>query len=320
LLATVFAGQAAVAEPIGVVTDSSGPLLVKTASGSVRVLAVGSPVELSDTLVSRAGSYASVTLTDHSAVALGPDTELVLEKYSFHEKSPQADEAVLRLSKGRVRVTSGILGTRDTDTFTLAAGAATIDIRRSAFIAEYVQRAQGELAQRAFESPPAPRTSINAIGRATSTNRHAQLVSLEMQAPRRSELSDSAVPTGADPALLTGADPALLTGANSPAAAASSSRSLLLAQSLPAPSVGMKPGLYVQVLDGMIHLTNSSGTQNFTAGQFGFAPTLHQPPVLVPANPGMQFTPPPSFTPSMAPSTSSASNGAKSAAVDCEVR
>ena len=57
---------------------------------------------------------------------------------------------------------------------------------------------------------------------------------------------------------------------------------------------GMNPGLYVQVLDGMISVSNGGGSQNFTAGQFGFTPGFQQPPVILPANPGMQFTPPPS--------------------------
>jgi len=60
---------------------------------------------------------------------------------------------------------------------------------------------------------------------------------------------------------------------------------------------GRSPGLYVQVLDGMIHVTNGGGAQNFSAGQFGFTPSLQQPPVILPTNPGMQFTPPPVFQP-----------------------
>jgi len=83
----------------------------------------------------------------------------------------------------------------------------------------------------------------------------------------------------------------------------------------PAPAT-LAPGLYVQVLDGMINLSNPSGTTNFAAGQFGYTASLQQPPVIVPANPGMQFTPPPAFS---APSSGgSAAN--KSGTVDCMVR
>ncbi|MGA8785738.1 MAG: iron dicitrate transport regulator FecR, partial [Polaromonas sp.] len=61
---------------------------------------------------------------------------------------------------------------------------------------------------------------------------------------------------------------------------------------------------------------------NFSAGQFGFTPSFKSPPVLVPINPGMQFTPPPQFssTASNASNGASSAGGNKSSSVDCEVR
>jgi hypothetical protein len=85
----------------------------------------------------------------------------------------------------------------------------------------------------------------------------------------------------------------------------------------PPPTAGAgSPGLYVQVLDGVIHLTNGAGTQNFTAGQFGFTPSFRTPPVILPQNPGLQFAPPPNF----ATTNQSSSSTSKSGPVDCEVR
>lgn len=94
---------------------------------------------------------------------------------------------------------------------------------------------------------------------------------------------------------------------------------LVLAQITPpkAPTGGLAPGLYVQVLNGQITVNNSGGTQNFTAGQFGYTATVLAPPVMVPVNPGMQFTPPPVFS---APTGTSTSASSKAAAVDCVVR
>jgi hypothetical protein len=54
-------------------------------------------------------------------------------------------------------------------------------------------------------------------------------------------------------------------------------------------------GLHVDVSDGMIILQNQGGSQNFSAGQFGYVPNLNAPPMVVPPSPGVQFTPPPSF-------------------------
>jgi hypothetical protein len=90
------------------------------------------------------------------------------------------------------------------------------------------------------------------------------------------------------------------------------------AQSPIPPVPGLAPGLYVQVIDGLIHVTNPSGTSNFAAGQFGYTSTTTQPPIIVPKNPGIQFTPPPVFNSSPAPQTTS--SGGKSNTVDCEVR
>jgi hypothetical protein len=94
---------------------------------------------------------------------------------------------------------------------------------------------------------------------------------------------------------------------------------LLLAQNSVVPdAAGRSPGLYVQVLDGAINLTNGGGTQNFAAGQFGYTPGFQQPPVILPANPGLQFTPPPSFTSTTG--IAGGTGGAKPGDVDCVVR
>lgn len=96
---------------------------------------------------------------------------------------------------------------------------------------------------------------------------------------------------------------------------------LMLAQAnMPVmPPSTMAPGLYVQVLDGMINLSNKGGAQNFSAGQFGFTPSFQSPPVVLPQNPGLKFTPPPAFNSSV-PNSGGNSAPPKSNAVDCEVR
>lgn len=311
LLALLLASQLAVAEPAGVVSDSTGPLLAKSASGSIKVLVTGSSVEPLDTLISRPGVYARVILTDHSDLVLGPDTELAIENYSFHDKGSQPDAAVLRLSKGSVRVSSGTLGTRETDNFTLAAGPATINIHHSVFIATYVDGAQGQLAQRDADSaqpmdatPPSiegntlpVEGTLQAEGRlrpVTShpTNGHgfARAASITTRPTLPLELTDSPL------------------------------RLSQIAPPPPTPSAGLQaPGLYVQVIDGAINLSNAGGSTNFTAGQFGYTASIKQPPVILPVNPGLQFTPPPAFSAPIANGTPN-SGGGKSGAVDCIVR
>jgi hypothetical protein len=110
-----------------------------------------------------------------------------------------------------------------------------------------------------------------------------------------------------------------LTATRSDAPPVAAIRPMMLAQAaLPPKTASRSPGLYVQVIDGLIHVTNPAGTQSFSAGQFGFTPSISQPPVVVPRNPGLVFSPPPAFS-----STSPVTAGktpAQSAAVDCVVR
>jgi hypothetical protein len=49
----------------------------------------------------------------------------------------------------------------------------------------------------------------------------------------------------------------------------------------------LPPGLYVQVIDGLISVSNKGGAQSFAPGQFGFTPSPTQPPVVVPKNPAI---------------------------------
>lgn len=97
---------------------------------------------------------------------------------------------------------------------------------------------------------------------------------------------------------------------------------LVIAQNLPnAPpgTGGLAAGLYVHVIDGIINLTNRGGSQSFSAGQFGYTASFVKPPVVVPQNPGIQFTPPPAFSSSTAPQANTGVPN-KQNTVDCEVR
>jgi hypothetical protein len=71
----------------------------------------------------------------------------------------------------------------------------------------------------------------------------------------------------------------------------------------------------------MIVVTNNGGAQNFAAGQFGFVPGVNQPPVIVPPNPGLQFTPPPVFSGGVTgPQASAGGSSPDRQGVDCIVR
>lgn len=81
---------------------------------------------------------------------------------------------------------------------------------------------------------------------------------------------------------------------------------------------GRPGGLYTAVFEGGIEMLNPAGKASINAGQFGFVPSFSLPPVPLPNNPGIQFTPPPSFSSITAPQGTETRD--KLNTVDCEVR
>lgn len=228
----LLAGGAAWAgQVVGVVAHLSGPLMDRKADGTVKVLAAKSEVESGDTLVSEKNTYAQIRFIDDSEITLRPGTTFKIENFAYDAAKPEGDSAAFSLVKGGLRSITGLLGKRNKEKFSLKTPTATIGIRGTTFIAQWVE--------------PLPST---------------------------------------------------------------------------APAPVLAPGLHVAVLDGMIVVTNAGGSQNFPAGQFGFVPNPHQPAIVVPQNPGLQFTPPPSFSGAVGGPLASQGPAAVRDAVDCIVR
>jgi len=252
------------AQVAGTVVQLSGPLLARKASGAVKILSLKSEVESGDTLVTEKNTYAMVRFIDNSEITLKPATTMKIDSYAFDNAKPDGDAANFSLVKGGLRSVTGLLGKRNKEKFELKTPSATIGIRGTTFVAEYV--------------PPDEDRALASLQAWLNASTAA--------------LGDSVMPVAP----------------------------LQLAQGplLPPPAPQRAPGLYVQVLDGLIHVTNPSGSSNFAAGQFGYTPNFRQPPVIVPQNPGILFLPPPAFNTPMSGSTGNAPG--KSNTVDCEVR
>lgn len=236
-----WAGQVA-----GTIVHLSGPLLERKADGTVKVLGLRSEVESGDTLVAERNTYAQIRFIDNGEITLTPGTTFHIENFAYEAGKPEADSAAFSLVKGGLRSITGLLGKRNKEKFLLKTPNATIGIRGTTFIAQYV--------------PPAG--------------------------------PDAPAPT-----------PAQAGAPNAPVLA---------------------PGLHLQVTDGAIVVTNNGGSQGFQAGQFGYVPSVNQPPIIVPPNPGAHFAPPPSFGsngsgPASRPLAGGGS-GQDPSVVDCVVR
>ena len=84
----------------------------------------------------------------------------------------------------------------------------------------------------------------------------------------------------------------------------------------PGSSENLEAGVYVSVTDGEIVATNSAGSQNFQAGQFGAISDRNSRARFLSTDPGLQFTPPATFIQSIM--TGAAVNSGKSQ--ECVVR
>lgn len=281
VFALCAAALAHAAQVAGTVVNLSGPLLAKKADGTVKVLSVKSAVEQGDTLVTEKDAYARIRFIDNSEITLRPNSQMKIDSFSFEEDKQEKDSATFSLVKGGLRAVTGTLGKRSKERVGVNTPTATIGIRGTIFVAEYIPPQQPAVAAYAFAGVASVSSELLTPAYLTTTDAPRDVAPLEVLPMRVAQFAG--VPE------------------------------------TPASSNGRAPGLYVQVLDGMIHLTNNGGSQNFSAGQFGYVPSFNQPPVIIPANPGIQFVPPPSFSSTSGPQ-SGRDNNTDANGVECEVR
>ena len=228
--------QHAEAQVVASVANLSGVLTVRHANGSTKLLAVKSPVEQGDTLITEANTYARLKFADASEIVLRPASEVRVDKFSFDQNKPEGDSLIINMIKGGMRSVSGLIGKRNREVVQYVTPTATIGIRGTIWDAYQVV---------AGSSGDAPGTEGN--------------------------------------------------------------------------GKQIDPGLYVSVVDGKIAMSNAGGSADFTAGQFGFVKSATTTPVILSANPGIPFAPPPAFR-SATTATSSSGGDKGAASSDCAVR
>src|SRR5665647_474709 len=93
------------------------------------------------TVLTGPGAQAIMRFADGHAVVLNENTEFRVNQYSFDRDKPQSDNIALQLFKGAMRSVSGLIGTRNQQSFALLAPQATIGIRGTDFMLALVNPA-----------------------------------------------------------------------------------------------------------------------------------------------------------------------------------
>jgi hypothetical protein len=128
LLGCLATCAAAFAQAAGKVVFAIGD--VAAIRGSARVaLAAGASLNVGDTIVTGAQSHAQLRFSDDALVALKPDSEFRIERYTFNGRQDGTDAVVFRLVKGGLRTLTGQIGKVSRDQYQLLTTQATIGIR-----------------------------------------------------------------------------------------------------------------------------------------------------------------------------------------------
>ena len=128
---------------------AAGPALasdvgkVKTAKGTVHVerdgkrlpASVGMPIRQADSLVTGADGSVGVTFSDNSLLSTGPNSVLVVDRYSF-DSTTHAGRFDASLKKGTLAVVSGKMVKQSPDAMKVRTPAAIMGVRGTEFVVQ----------------------------------------------------------------------------------------------------------------------------------------------------------------------------------------
>lgn len=327
LVLVLVAAPAFAGVEIGVVTQLNGPLLLKRANGMLKALAVDSFVEQGDVLVTEKNTYAQLRFADESELTMGPDTLLKIEAYTFNVNAADNKDSVFSLGRGSVQIKTGLGGDARPDRIQLLAPnlldpIATLTLSRAAgtqFVAHYSPATASALTLLGTLHNEERAPGIQLAWNDTGIRTDGPVFSWPQEQRQGVLLAQIAQPSASE-APPAGSQSSEVTTTKYSQAPLLPAPDVINTTKLPGSSTSLPPGLYTSVTTGLIVVSNPSGALDILPGQFGFTPVngFTQPPVVVPANPGMKFTPPPAFSSSTGPSGSP--GPIKPNAVECEVR
>ncbi len=130
----------------GTLTHMSGPVSILKADGKTIPGTSGAKTSPGDTVITGAGGYVRMEMTDGGEMVLRPDSQLKIEAYKFAVAQPAEDSFVFSMLKGGLRTVTGFIGKRGKDAYELKTVTATIGIRGTQFDLRVCQGNCGALA------------------------------------------------------------------------------------------------------------------------------------------------------------------------------
>lgn len=145
LLALCFGLWTLVAAPFGfangVFESVRGDVTAAVGTAAPISVARNQRVVPGTTVLTGPGAQTIIRFDDGHAVVLNENSEFRVNQYSFDKDKPQSDNIAMQLFRGAMRSVSGLIGTRNRQSFALIVPQATIGIRGTDFMIALVNPA-----------------------------------------------------------------------------------------------------------------------------------------------------------------------------------
>lgn len=133
-LPTLLLAQVAPQEAAGTLKSLRGQATVERA-GTRHPAQAGEPLYPKDRIRTGADGYVSVGFRDHSSLAIGPNADIDLNKYSFNPTTHQGEQQV-RVRSGSMAVISGKLAKTNPEAVQFNTATVTLGVRGTQFVIE----------------------------------------------------------------------------------------------------------------------------------------------------------------------------------------
>lgn len=111
----------------------SGQVVAIDKLGAARPLAVGGAIYTGEIVETRAQSYAVLVFLDEGRVTLQPGARFLIERFRYEPGRAEPGQAVLRLLAGGMRALTGVLARKQPQSYRVETATATIGIRGTGF-------------------------------------------------------------------------------------------------------------------------------------------------------------------------------------------